>query len=64
MPRWLSLGFQDIGSPMIGELFCLHDYVITVMVMVVFLIVYIIFYLLYVGNFYKHLSEGTMIETV
>ena len=64
MPRWLALGFQDGGSPSICELSYLHDHVITIMIRVTFLIVYIMYYLLRNTKFYKHLSEGTLTETV
>lgn len=64
MPRWLSLGFQDRSSPAMGELFCLHDHVIVIMMRIIILISYIITYLIYRGFYYKFLSEGTFIETV
>lgn len=64
MPRWLSLGFQDRGSPRMGELTCLHDHVITVMLRVIIFISYIITYMLFSSKFYKFLSEGTFIETI
>jgi len=47
-----------------GELSCLHDYVIVVMLSVIILISYIMVYLLVGAKYYKHLSEGTLIETV
>lgn len=64
MPRWLALGFQDRSSIPIGELSSLHDYVIVIMARVLVLISYVMVYLLFRGRFYKHLSEGTFIETV
>lgn len=64
MPRWLSLGFQDRSSIPIGELRCLHDYVIVIMTRVIFLIRYIIFYIMSNSMYYKHLSEGTLIEVI
>lgn len=47
-----------------GELSCLHDYVIAIMLRVIILIGYIIAYLLFTAKYYKFLSEGTFIETV
>lgn len=47
-----------------GELTCLHDHVMTIMLRVIILIIYIIFYILVNFKFYKFLSEGTLIETV
>lgn len=64
MPRILALGFQDRCSSAMGELFCLHDHVITIMFSVIILISYIMFYMLINIGFYKHLSEGTFIETI
>lgn len=64
MPRILALGFQDRCSSSMGELFCLHDHVITIMFSVIILISYIMFYILINIGFYKHLSEGTFIETI
>jgi len=64
MPRWLVLGFQDRGSPAIVELFCLHDYVMVIILRVIVLITYIVIYLLFGFYYYKFLSEGTFIETI
>lgn len=64
MPRWLALGFQDMCSPSMRELSCLHDHVITIIFRVIVLISYIITYLLVNTKFYKYLSEGTLIETI
>lgn len=47
-----------------GELTCLHDHVITVMLRVIIFISYIITYMLFSSKFYKFLSEGTFIETI
>lgn len=58
------LGFQDAGSISIGELSCLHDHVMTIMLSVIVFISYVIAYLLFNSVYYKFLSEGTFIETV
>ena len=47
-----------------GELSCLHDHVITIILRVIIFITYIICYLLINSSYYKFLSEGTFIETV
>uniref|UniRef100_UPI00315D1642 cytochrome c oxidase subunit II n=1 Tax=Sancassania mycophaga TaxID=3127633 RepID=UPI00315D1642 len=64
MPSWLALGFQDSGSPSMGELSCLHDHVMTIMFSVIILITYVMIYLLVNTKYYKFLSEGTFIETI
>lgn len=64
MPRWLVLGFQDSASIRIGELSCLHDHVITIMLSVIIFITYVITYLLFSSSYYKFLSEGTFVETI
>lgn len=64
MPRWLALGFQDGGSIRIGELSCLHDHVITIILRVIVFISYIMIYMLLNTRYYKFLSEGTFIETI
>lgn len=64
MPRWLVLGFQDRASISIGELSCLHDHVMTIMLRVIIFITYVMCYLIFNSRYYKFLSEGTFVETV
>lgn len=64
MPRWIALGFQDIGSITILELTRLHDYVIVIIVLVVIVISYILGLLLLRKFSHKFLVEGGIIETI
>nr|YP_009504243.1 cytochrome c oxidase subunit II [Histiostoma feroniarum]AWX53519.1 cytochrome oxidase subunit 2 [Histiostoma feroniarum] len=64
MPSWVSLCFQDSGSPSMSELFCLHDHIMVIMLLVIILVSYIMLFLVFSSFFYKYLSEGTFIETI
>lgn len=64
MPRWLVLGFQDRASIRMGELSCLHDHVMTIILSVIIFITYVMTYILVNSSYYKFLSEGTFIETI
>lgn len=47
-----------------GELSCLHDHVMTIILSVIIFITYVMTYILVNSSYYKFLSEGTFIETI
>lgn len=64
MIRWIRLRFQDSSSIFIRELIKFHDHAIIIIIGVIVLISYIIFFVLLNKNYYKFLSEGTLIEII
>jgi len=64
MPRRLAITFQDCASSQIMHLFNLHEFIMSIITIVIILILYIIRNIIKSKNYYKIIREGTLIETI
>lgn len=64
MANWYQLNFQDAFSPLIEQLYFLHDHIIRILVLIIALVTYVTFFLMFNSFQYTIIKDNHRLELV